>query len=94
MPSGSKPGERRGGRKRGTPNKATIEIKRQLTKLFTPAYFKDLPARLKNGSLPPAIEAKLLAYAFGEPKQLLEHSGPNGAPIQVITGVPQGSESA
>lgn len=27
MPSGSKPGERRGGRKKGTPNKLTIEVK-------------------------------------------------------------------
>ena len=34
MPSGSKPGERRGGRKKGTPNKVTAEVKAALVAGF------------------------------------------------------------
>lgn len=34
MPRGSKPGERRGGRKKGTPNKRTAEVKAALQAAF------------------------------------------------------------
>ena len=68
-------GKKTGGRKKGVPNKATREIKEELAKLFTPEYFATLPARLADGKLAPAIEAKLLAYRFGEPKQEMELSG-------------------
>lgn len=34
MPKGSRPGERRGGRKKGTPNKVTATIKEALTTAF------------------------------------------------------------
>ncbi len=33
MPAGAKPGERRGGRAKGTPNKATADIAEKLAKL-------------------------------------------------------------
>ena len=68
-------GKKTGGRQKGVPNKATRQIKEELDRLFTPAYFADLPARLASGKLAPQIEAKLLAYKFGEPKQTHEHSG-------------------
>ena len=41
MPRGAKPGERRGGRRRGTPNKATAEIK-ALASEHVPAIVKEL----------------------------------------------------
>lgn len=34
MPRGSKPGERRGGRQKGTPNKVTVEVKEALAAAF------------------------------------------------------------
>ena len=43
---GSKPGERRGGRKAGTPNKATVEI-RSLARDYAPAAIEEL-ARLST----------------------------------------------
>lgn len=76
-------GKKTGGRVAGTPNHATAEIRRQLAKLFTPAYFKSLPSRLAGGQLAPAIEAKLLAYRFGEPKQSMEVTGEGGGPVRV-----------
>lgn len=83
MPRGSKPGERRGGRKAGTLNQATKEIKAELAQLFTPQYFQALPVRLADGKLAPAIEAKLLAYRYGEPKQHMELTGKDGSPITI-----------
>lgn len=68
-------GKKTGGRTKGTPNKSTVEIREALNALFTPQYFADLRARLAEGKLPPAVEAKLLAYKFGEPKQQMELSG-------------------
>ena len=40
-------------------------------------------ARAKAGELSPAIEAMLWHYAFGKPKEHLEHSGPSGGVIPV-----------
>ena len=45
--SGSKPGERRGGRKKGTPNKATAEIKEAARK-HAPEAIKQLANLMKN----------------------------------------------
>ena len=47
MPAGAKPGERRGGRKKGTPNKATAEI-RALAQKYTMAALKGLVDIAKN----------------------------------------------
>jgi hypothetical protein len=40
MPRGSRPGERRGGRKAGTPNKATAEIK-ELAQVHGPEMIRE-----------------------------------------------------
>ncbi len=40
-----------------------------------PAYRKKLIARAKAGELAPAIEAMLWHYAYGKPKEQVEHSG-------------------
>lgn len=68
-------GRKTGGRTAGTLNKSTVEIRDALNALFTPGYFADLITRLAEGKLPPAVEAKLLAYRYGEPKQQMELSG-------------------
>lgn len=64
-----------GGRQKGTPNKSTLEIRTLLDKLFDASYFTGLRARLDEGKLPPAVEAKLLAYRYGEPKQSMDITG-------------------
>jgi hypothetical protein len=80
MARGSKPGERRGGRQRGTPNKATREIS-ELAKGYAPAAVKEL-ARLatKAESETARVAAidKLLDRAFGKARQSVEHSGSIG----------------
>jgi hypothetical protein len=48
MPRGSKPGERRGGRQKGTPNKATAEVK-LLAQKYAPAAIEEL-GRLSTGA--------------------------------------------
>lgn len=63
------------GRKPGAVNKATAEIREVTQKLFDEAYFANIRVRLGEGKLPPAVECKLLAYAFGEPKQSIELDG-------------------
>ena len=68
-------GRKTGGRAKGTLNKSTAEIKEALGALFTARYFADLQVRLADGKLPPAVEAKLLAYRYGEPKQSMDLTG-------------------
>jgi len=63
-------GERRpskAGRKRGTKNKATQEIKTVARLMLEdPVYRRNLRARLRAGTAP-HIEALLYHYAFGKP---------------------------
>ena len=57
------------GRPKGVVNKATAEIREATQRLFDADYFTNVKIRLDLGKLPPAVECKLLAYAYGEPKQ-------------------------
>jgi|TARA_Y100000034_G_scaffold42436_1_gene52003 hypothetical protein len=68
-------GNRRGGRPKGTPNKVTAEVRQLAQSLFDAAYWKKTKARLAANTIAPAVHARLLAYAYGEPKQELKHSG-------------------
>jgi hypothetical protein len=63
------------GRPKGALNKATREIRELAQALFDDAYWERCRARLLSGRIAPAVEAKLLAYAYGEPKQQLEVQG-------------------
>jgi len=65
-------GRKTGGRSRGTPNKITTEIRDITRGLFDDAYWTRTKQRLESGRIAPAVEARLLAYAFGEPKQTLD----------------------
>ena len=63
---------RGGGRPKGVPNKVTTEIKDITRNIFDAAYFASVKARLAEGKLAPAVECRLLGYAFGEPKQSID----------------------
>lgn len=64
-----------GGRKRGTPNKATVEIKDLARSLLEdPIYQEKLKKRLRSGDAQ-QIEALLYHYAYGKPVQTVEVSG-------------------
>lgn len=58
MPRGSKPGERRGGRKKGTPNKITIE-QRQLVKALLDKKLPDLEQMIEETRFGIEIEKQM-----------------------------------
>ena len=63
-----------GGRKAGTPNKATAEIKDVARSLLEdPVYQAKLKQRLRDGKAP-QIEQLLYHYAYGKPKERFEVS--------------------
>ena len=57
-----------GGRPKGTRNHATIEIKALTMSLFDAEYWGRIRRQLRDGTLHPSIEARLLTYAYGEPR--------------------------
>ena len=64
------------GRKKGVPNKATVEVRVAcLAIVDDPQYRQTLLARARAGTLPPAVECMLWHYAKGKPKDRVEHSG-------------------
>ena len=69
-------GRKTGGRRKGTPNKVTTEAKAVCAAIVDdPTYRKKLIARAKAGELAAAIEAMLWHYAYGKPKEQIEHAG-------------------
>jgi hypothetical protein len=77
---GSKPGERRGGRQKGTPNKVTAEL-RLIAADYGPAAVKELVAigldpetKSKSDGTRIAAIRELLDRGYGKPSQALEHS--------------------
>jgi hypothetical protein len=69
------------GKPKGIPDRVSQEARELARKLFDSAYWKATGERLKAGTLSPAIESKLLAYAYGEPKQ--EQSGKAGITVNI-----------
>ena len=63
------------GRPKGATNLATREIRALSQALFDAEYWTQTRRRLLSGHLAPAIEAKLLAYAYGEPTQTIDVPG-------------------
>jgi hypothetical protein len=79
MPGGSSPGERRGGRQKGTPNKATAELKEyagQFTKQAVDALVR-IMAKGKSEQARVAAANALLDRAVGKPAQAI--TGEDGA---------------
>ena len=73
-------GKKTGGRKKGTPNKATADARAACALIVDdPTYRRNLLARAQRGELPPAVETMLWAYAHGKPTQALdvEIAGPD-----------------
>lgn len=72
------------------PNKVTKDIRTITQALFDAAYWKGVKARLDAGTLNPAIEMRLLAYANGEPKKVLAIEGEIGIrdKRRVLTQIP------
>lgn len=76
---------RAGGRKAGVPNKVTREIK-ELAQQYGAEALETLVEimRSKRAAKPARVSAAniVLDRAYGKPAQAIEHSGPNGGPIQ------------
>ena len=67
--------QKTGGRKKGTPNKATKEIKTFARKcLSRPEYIASLKRRLDKGDAP-HMETLLHHYAYGKPREGVDFSG-------------------
>ena len=80
MPRGSRPGERRGGRKPGVPNRATGEIK-AVAQAYGPEAIRTLADLMRTASSETArimATTALLDRAYGKPRQEIEHSGTIG----------------
>jgi hypothetical protein len=77
------------GRKRGE-SKVTRDVRALAQALFDAAYWKRTKERLDAGELNPAIEGKLLAYAYGEPKKTVTIDGEIGIreKRRVLTQIP------
>ena len=84
--AGSKPGERRGGRKAGTPNKSTADIK-ALARKAAPVAIKEL-TRLatkaeSEGTRVAAIK-ELLDRGYGRASKPLEHTGGGNLTVTIL----------
>ncbi len=66
------------GRARGVGNKVTRDVRELAGRLFDAAYWARTKKQLNAGKLHPAIHAKLLAYAYGEPKKTVKVEGEIG----------------
>ena len=79
MARGSKPGERRGGRSAGIPNKVTRDVK-ELAQAYMGDAISGLAAIAKDGTMPPA--ARVSAY-----KELLDRACGKSTQAVAISGV-------
>jgi hypothetical protein len=73
MPRGARPGERRGGRQRGSLNKVTAEV-RQAARAFLGDRRgqAQLLKKYRAGKLDPRILALFYYYAYGKPKETFD----------------------
>jgi hypothetical protein len=66
-------GLKTGGRHKGTPNKATAEARTACSRLVDdPAYRTKLAARLRTGTIAPAVECMLWHYSKGKPVERVD----------------------
>lgn len=84
MPKGSRPGERRGGRKPGVPNKMTADLRAAIENAFHEVGGQKYLVRVANED--PKTFCALLGKVLP-----LQVTGANGSPIQFVieTGVPR-----
>lgn len=81
MPRGARPGERRGGRQKGTRNHITDGI-REIARGFIddPVYRAALKARLEAGTAG-TMESLLWGYGYGKPA--LDHAADGSVPTSI-----------
>jgi hypothetical protein len=74
---GSKPGERRGGRKRGTPNKVTSEVRALAAEIVDdPIYRAKLLRDFRKRRVTPQVECLFWYFAYGRPIDRIAIGGP------------------
>jgi hypothetical protein len=81
---GSKPGEHRGGRVKGVPNKATAEIK-AIAQPYSAKAVKTLASIMETSDSDAArVSAanSILDRAWGKAPQAVHHSDPDGGPVK------------
>ena len=82
MPRGSKPGERRGGRKTGTPNKVTADI-RAIAQDYGPSAITVLTEIMQSKEQPPAARVaaakELLDRGYGKSVQKTDLTSSDGS---------------
>jgi hypothetical protein len=80
MPRGASPGERRGGRAKGTRNKRTVDGEAYARAIVEDATVRArLLAMAQDGTLSPELVKTFLSYAFGKPVEVIE-SGDSDTP--------------
>lgn len=80
MPRGASPGERRGGRQVGTPNKRTVDGEAYARAIVEdPDVRAQLLKQAQQGVLPFVLMQMFFAYAYGKPHEVVE-SGDSGSP--------------
>lgn len=84
MARGSQPGERRGGREKGVPNKANREL-REIAGQYSEEAVATLATIMKDAEAPHAARVSaasaILDRAHGKPKQSVEATGADGAAL-------------
>jgi hypothetical protein len=86
MPRGSKPGERRGGRKKGAPNKVTTDARTAISKIIEGNADKVQGWLNRTAVKKPdrALDLYLKLCEFGIPKLgRVEHTGPGGGALTI-----------
>lgn len=86
MPRGAKPGERRGGRKKGTPNKANADV-RAAARVYTVEAIETLAGIMRTGESEQArVSAadKILDRAWGKAPQSLGDAEGNALTVPQV----------
>jgi len=84
MPAGARPGERRGGRTKGSRNKRAVDGEAYARRIVDdPQVQAQLLQQAQAGILPTEILKTLLAYAFGKPVEVVSRD--DGSETRSIT---------
>jgi len=81
-------GDKRCGRPKGVPNKCTQEVRAWARAIMEdPTVQANMLKQAQEGRLAPGIVNELLHYAYGKPKDTIEHTGLDGATISQVVRV-------
>jgi hypothetical protein len=75
------------GRPAGTPNRATVEVRTFCQRLVIDTEYRaNFEQRWRSGTLPPALEQMVWAYAVGKPQQSFEVISRGASLAELIAG--------